>query len=37
MCSKLHNLAIIDNHISHVDQFELKLFFASGGAFFSSK
>ena len=33
-CSRVHILAVIDNRISHMGQFELKSFFAGGGAFF---
>ena len=34
-CSRVYILAVIDNRISHMGQFELKSFFA-GGFFFSS-
>ena len=33
-CSRVYILAVIDNRISHMGQFELKSFFAGGGAFF---
>ena len=33
-CSRVYILAVIDNRISHIGQFELKSFFAIGGAFF---
>ena len=32
--SFLEYVAVIDNHISHMGQFELKSFFAGGGFFF---
>jgi hypothetical protein len=33
-CSRVYILAVIDNRISHMGQFELKSFFAGWGAFF---
>ena len=36
-CSRLYILAVIDNRISHMGQFELKSFFAGGGGIFSWK
>ena len=34
MCSRVYILAVIDNCISHMGQFELQLFFAGGEVFF---
>jgi hypothetical protein len=36
-CSRVHRLAVFDNRISHMGQFELKSFFAGGGGIFSLK
>ena len=33
-CSRVYILAVIDNRISHMGQFQLKSFFAGGGPFF---
>ena len=33
-CSRVYILAVIDNRISHIGQFELKSFFAGGRFFF---
>ena len=34
---RVYILAVIDNRISHMDKFEIKLFFAGGKGLFSSK
>ena len=36
-CSRVYILAVIDNRISQMGQFELKSFFAGGGGLFSWK